>query len=63
MRIAGNSNSAVDKSPDECPKKPWHMLRPTSHDLQAESYAIDIGTIIANNAEGKDDQAELAKAT
>ena len=63
MRIARNGNSTVDQSPDERPQKSWYMLSPLSHDLQAESDAVDVGTIVANNTEGKDDQAELTKAT
>ena len=62
MAVARYSNGAVNECGDERPDEPRHGLRPATQHLHAERYAIDIGAIVRDDAEGEDDEAELAEA-
>lgn len=62
MTVAWDGNRAVYKGADERPDEAWHGLRPATHHLQTESHAVDIGAVVRDDAEGKDDEAELTEA-
>ena len=62
MAIAWNGNGAVDEGPDEGPDEARYGLGPAPQQLQTEGHAVDVGAIVRDDAEGQDDQAELAEA-
>lgn len=63
IAIAGNRNRAIDECADKSPDKSRNHLRPASHDLQTECQAVNIGTIIRNDAEREHDQAKGSEAS
>ena len=63
MAVPWYSNSAVNERTDKCPYEARYGLRVVRHELQAECQAVDIGAIIRDDAEGEDDEAELAEAS
>lgn len=62
MRIPRNGNRAINQRPDKRPYEPGHRLRPSAQNLQTQAHAVHIGTIIRDDAEREDDEAELAEA-
>ena len=62
MAVAWDGDGAVDHRADEGPDEAWYGLRPAAEQLQAEGHAVDVGAIVRDDAEGQDDEAELAEA-
>ena len=62
MAVAGDGDGAVDEGADEGPDEAGHGLGPARHQLQAEGYAVDVRAVVGDDAEGEDDEAELAEA-
>lgn len=62
MAVAWDSNSAVYEGTNKCPDEARHGLRPATQHLQTEGHAVDIGAIVRDNAESKNDETELAEA-
>ena len=62
MAVARDGNGAVHQRADERPNEPRHRLRPTTHQLQTERHAVDVGAIVRDDAEGQNHEAELPEA-
>ena len=62
MTVPRYGNSAVDEGADECPDETRDGLRPATEQLQAKGHAVDVWAIVRDDAEGQDDEAELAEA-
>lgn len=63
MAVPRDRNGAIDERPDEGPDEARHGLRPPSENLQTETHAVDVGAVVGDDAEGEDDEAELAEAS
>ena len=62
MAVAWDGDGAVHEGADEGPDEARDGLRPAAEQLQAEGHAVDVGAIVRDDAEGQDDEAELAEA-
>ena len=62
MAVPRDGDRAVNHRAHKRPDKPRHRLRPAAEDLQTQAHAVDVGAIVRNNAEGEDNEAELAEA-
>ena len=62
MAVAWDGDGAVHERADEGPDEARDGLRPAAEQLQAERHAVDVGTVVRDDAEGQDDEAELAEA-
>ena len=62
MAVAWDGDGAVHERADERPDEARDGLRPATEQLQAEGHAVDVGAIVRDDAEGQDDEAELAEA-
>ena len=61
MAVAGNSNGAVDDCANEGPDEAGDFLGVAGEDEEREGERVDVGTIIADDRESEDDDAEIAK--
>ena len=62
MAVAWNGNGAVDEGADKGPDEARDGLGPAPQQLQAEGHAVDVGAVVGDDAEGQDDETELAEA-
>ena len=62
MGVPRDGDGAVDDGADESPDEAGDDGRPSAHHLQGEGDAVDVGAVVADNAQSEDDEAELAEA-
>ena len=62
MGVSWNGDRAVDDGADEGPDEAGDDGGPATHDLQGEGDAVDVGTVVPDDAQSEDDEAELAEA-
>lgn len=63
MRIAWNRNRNVHSRGNAGPDETRDTLGPASEHLHGQTDTVDVGAVVGNDAERKNDQAEFAKAT
>ena len=63
MRVARNGNRYIDHGSDEGPQEAGYFLGVVCQDLEGEGQRVDVGAVIANDAECKHDQAKLSEAS
>ena len=62
MRVSGDGDGDVHARRDGGPHEAGHALGPPAHDLHGEGDGVDVGTVVCDDAEGEDDEAEFAEA-
>lgn len=63
MTVTGDGDGAVDHGADERPQETRHLLGVVGEDLETEGQTVDVGAVVPDDAEGEDDQTELAEST
>jgi len=63
VRIARDGNGAIDDAADQGPQKSRHFLSIVRQDLERKGQRVNVRAVVADNAEGQNDQAEFAKST
>ena len=62
MAVSRDGDCAIDEGSDKCPDESGHGLRPSAHDLQTKCHAVDVGTVIGDDTERKNNKTKLAEA-
>ena len=62
VAVSRDRDRAVDDRADQSPQEARDHLGIVGQDLQREGEGVDVGTVVADNGEREDDDAELAEA-
>lgn len=61
VRISGNCNGNVACSGDTGPDETGNALSPAAKDLDGQTDGVEVGAVVGNDGQSKDDQAEFAE--
>lgn len=60
--VSWDGDCDVDAGADEGPDEARDALGPAGEELEGEGDGVDVGAVVGDNGEGKDDEAEVTEA-
>ena len=61
VRVAGNGDCDIHTSRNTSPDEAGNTLRPPSEHLHRQGHGVDVGTVVRNDGQSQDDEAEFTK--